>query len=723
MHIIARFKKIYIITIAGFILVACSSENCPVDDVDPNIGGIGHLLVATSPDVTLPGGIVKIAPYTTPGITDKYLADKIFGFPVWKSSHRRYVVNALLMPACGDLKLLPAENASPFDHDFEIATPYYYAVDLEKSGIKTEGTVTTNCVIYRFTFPRSEKSHILFSLAKEASLEIKNDHTIEGYEPARKGRAYFHIEFNKPLQSFGSWQNNKVLTGPGAQSGDSIGVYASFSTNNQDQILVKIGISHQDMNQAIAHLRDEIPDWNFDAVSARARSAWNRSFGTLEVHGGSEKQRTIFHTAFYRLGGAEKLLQRMGLNMENLLEQARAYTTKTREELVPSRFEKKVMFQHRNIPRITDLYLRGYRDFDLEKAYTNMKMEFMETTKLPWRRGPLTELDRFYLEKGYIPALSPHTEECVPAVDPFEKRQSVTITLQAAYESWCLAQMAQALGKEADETFFNKHALDYRNVFNPETGFMSPKTAKGEWIMPFDPIWSGGFGGREYFAEMNSWIYTWYIPHDIQGLIGLMGGKDKFVEKLDALFVEQYGKSDSKGRFLGQFPDQTGLIGQYAHGNEFSRHIPYLYNYAGAPWKTQKRVRQIMDVWYGNGPLGICGDEDSGLMSLWYVFAAIGIQPASIICPNYPAWLISSPIFTRSTLDLGNGRTFVIEAPETSAQNKYIQSAFLNGDSLDKPWIDHEQVKNGGTLVLNLGPKPNKNWGRSADAVPPSFSQ
>jgi hypothetical protein len=189
-----------------------------------------------------------------------------------------------------------------------------------------------------------------------------------------------------------------------------------------------------------------------------------------------------------------------------------------------------------------------------------MKSEFMETTKLPWRKGPLTELDRFYLQNGFIHALPPNAREWVPEVDGFEKRQCVTITLQAAYESWCLAQLAKALAKDADYAFFSGRALDYRKVFNPLTGFMAPKTADAEWLEPFDPTWSGGFGGRDYFAEMNSWTYTWYVPHDIQGLIHLMGGRVRFVEKLDAVFAEQYGRPDAKNLFLGQFPDETGLI-------------------------------------------------------------------------------------------------------------------------------------------------------------------
>jgi predicted alpha-1,2-mannosidase len=309
--------------------------------------------------------------------------------------------------------------------------------------------------------------------------------------------------------------------------------------------------------------------------------------------------------------------------------------------------------------------------------------------------------------------------EWVPEVHKFEKRQSVTVTLQAAYESWCIAQIAKALNKSDDYNFFMKHAHDYQNGFNTETGFMAPKTADGKWIEPFNPKLSGGQGGRDYFAEMNSWIYTWYVTHDIQGLINLMGGREKFNNKLDALFTEQYQKS--KYEFLDQFPDQTGLIGNYAHGNEFSRQIPYLYNYSGLPWKTQKRVRDIMDIWYSPGPLGICGDEDTGLMSHWYICSAMGIYSDPMI-PNYPVWLIGSPIFKKSTIELGNKKSFVIEAKNVSAQNKYVQSATLNGEPLNKTWFEHATLLKGGTLVLTMGPRPNRKWGSAPETAPPSMS-
>jgi predicted alpha-1,2-mannosidase len=378
------------------------------------------------------------------------------------------------------------------------------------------------------------------------------------------------------------------------------------------------------------------------------------------------------------------------------------------------------MFQKTNLVMIADMYLRGIRNFDVEKAYANMKEEFMGATKLPWRKGPATQLDSFYIKNGFFPAIPPDKKEWVPQVHPFEKRQSVTVTLQAAYESWCVAQVAKGLGKTDDYEYFMKHAHDYQNVFNKQTGFMSPKTEDGNWITPFNPKLSGGQGGRDYFAEMNSWIYTWYVSHDIQGLINLMGGRDNFNNKLDALYTEQY--QTSKYTFLDQFPDQTGLIGNYAQGNEFSRQIPYLHDYSCAPWKTQRRVREIMDVWYGAGPLGICGDEDTGLMSHWYVCSAMGIYSDPMI-PNYPVWLIGSPIFKKSTIDLGNKKTFVIEAKNVSAQNKYVQSATLNGEPLNRTWFEHSTLVKGGTLVLIMGPRPNKQWGSSPESVPPSMSK
>jgi len=335
---------------------------------------------------------------------------------------------------------------------------------------------------------------------------------------------------------------------------------------------------------------------------------------------------------------------------------------------------------------------------------------------LPWRRGPLTSLDHVYFDKGFFPALLPGESETVPEVTP-EKRQAVSVTLENSYDNWCVAQLAKALGKQSDAAYFGKLADSYRNVFNTSIGFMAPKSADGKWITSFDPKLGGGQGGRDYFTEVDSWIYTFNVQHDPSGLIELFGGRDAFNAKLDRLFVEQYGTS--KFSFLGQFPDATGLVGLYAQGNEPSFHIPYLYDFSGQPWKTQRRVRQLMDVWYGDGPLGIPGDDDGGATSSWYVLSAIGFYP---VCPGVPAYEIGSPIFAKTALRLGNGKLFTIVANHVSDRNKYIQSAQLNGKPLDRPWFPHSALANGGSLVLEMGDKPNTKWGSGQQDAPPSTS-
>ncbi len=730
------------------LLVGCnnvqqsSEKKSLVDYVNPNIGGIGHLLVATDPVVRLPQGGIQLASNPWPEIYDRYLADKVFSFAL--RDVVRYgttTIPSWIMATTGKVEVVPSKMASNYDHDFETVTPYYSKLLLEDYGVNVEYTVTEQVSYYRFTFPESSDSHIL--LGSNAKFSILDDTTVEGEEAVGKRTYYFYAKFNKPFKSFGSWKNEDIFPQSKTANGDNVGVlvtstaasdalpyaqtrwsnnvgaFANYVTTKDEQIEVKIGVSGESMEDARQNLEKEISGWNFETIKNNAKETWNKSLALFEVEGGTDAQRKIFYTGIYFSIGGERLLNRMILREKELIERAQKYAALSKSDLYPPTSSQGGMFQHNNIVFNTAYYLRGGRDFDIEKAYENMKIEFMESTKLPWRKGPATVLDKFYLENGFFPALPLNTKEWVPEVHPHERRQSVTVTLQAAYESWCIAQIAKALGKTDDYNYFIKHAHDYQNVFNTRTNFVSPKTEDGKWIVPFNPVLSGGQGGRDYFAELNSWIYTWYVSHDIQGLINLMGGRDNFTNKLDSLFVEQY--QTSKYHFLSQFPDQTGLIGNYAHGNEFTRQIPYLYNYSGAPWKTQKRVREIMDVWYGTGPLGICGDEDTGLMSHWYICSAMGIYSDPMI-PNYPIWLIGSPIFKKSTITLDGNKTFVIEANNVSAQNKYVQSAFLNGEPLNKPWFEHSVLAKGGTLILNMGPRPNKQWGSSPDAAPPSMS-
>jgi len=315
-------------------------------------------------------------------------------------------------------------------------------------------------------------------------------------------------------------------------------------------------------------------------------------------------------------------------------------------------------------------------------------------------------LDSFYQKNGWYPALPEDSAETVPGVNDFEKRQAVSVTLEHSFDDWCLAQLAKALGKNEDYAYFQKRSKNYRNVFNPSNGFMSPKMANGKWIEPFDPQLSGGVGSRAYFTENNAWTWNFSVAQDIPDLINLLGGKEAFVSKLDALFNEP--THISKWQFMGKFPDSTGLNGQFVAGNEPSLHIPYLYNYAGQPWKTQRRIREIMDMWFDDRPIGIPGDEDGGGLCSWYVFSAMGFFP---VTPGSGIYAIGSPFFNSVKIQQPNGKTFQVLAESCSKKNKYINSATLNGKSLNTPFITHADIVKGGKLHLVMTDKPNKNWG------------
>ena len=743
--------------------IACAApaqqQKPPVDYVSPNIGGIGQLLTATVPYVQTPYGMARLAPVTTPGITDRFLADKIYGFPAGP---------ALLMASVGDTSTKRESYASDFDHDSETTTPYYYSANLETWGIRAEYTATQSAAYYRFTFPRSRHAHLILSTLKDAEIEVVGSHTVEG--SARVGgtvsqirnetgttREYFYAEFSRPFGEGLTWQG-KTISSLAKQAGDEIGFVSDMATTAGEQIEVRIGISYMSEEQARKNLKREIPGWTFDRVKAETRAEWNTALGGISTVGGSERQRTILYTALYRSLGRMTDITEDGkyfsgydhsvhdaeghdfyvddglwdtyrslhplqllLDPRRQQDMIRSYLRMEEQSAMLPSFpsvagEQAVMIGHHAAALFLDTYEKGYRDFDVERAYAAVRKAATETTMIPWGRGPRTELDRAYFSNGFFPALDRGEKETIAEVGG-ERRQAVSVTLEAAYDDWCVAELAKALGKKEDAAYFGKLAQNYRNVFNPEIGFMAPKDKDGKWIPDLDTKLDGGQGGRDYFTEVNTWIYTFSVQHDVAGLIELMGGRDAFNATLDRLFVEQYGTS--KWHFLDQFPDATGLVGLYAQGNEPSFHIPYLYDFSGQPWKTQRRVRQLMDVWYTDGPLGIPGDDDGGATSSWYVLSAIGIYP---VCPGSPVYEIGSPIFARSTVRLGNGKLFTIVADHVSARNKYIQSAQLNGNALDRAWFAHKEMANGGTLTLEMGAKPNLQWGSRPEDAPPSMT-
>jgi predicted alpha-1,2-mannosidase len=358
-----------------------------------------------------------------------------------------------------------------------------------------------------------------------------------------------------------------------------------------------------------------------------------------------------------------------------------------------------------------DAWRKGLRHIDIQGAYEGMRKNATDATLLPWRNGPATSLDDFYRSKGYFPALRPGEKETVAEVHPFEKRQAVAVTLGASFDDWALSQLAKDLGKTADAQTFSPRARNYLNLWDSQKGFFFPKDDKGDWI-DIDPAFDGGPGGRDYYDENNGWTYLWQVQEDIPGLIGLMGGRQAFVSRLDQLFREGLGRS--KQEFWNKFPDATGLVGQFSMANEPSFHIPYLYNYAGAPWKTQQMVRLLLSTWFPDNIFGIPGDEDGGGMSAFVVFSSMGFYP---VTPGLPVYTIGSPVFSRVTITLDNGKRFTLIAHNCSGVNKYIQSARINGVALTSPWFTHKQLMDGGTIELQMGPKPNKQWGADA-AIP-----
>lgn len=754
-------RTTFAIFIVSFIALASSCVYSPpkepVDYVNPNIGTIGHLLVAMASMVQLPHGMVQIGQNPYPPLADRYLADRISGFSVRALPKYTTKPFSWIMATTGAPRINPNDYASGFDHDFEKVTPYYSWILLEDYDIEAAMTVTQHSSFYKFKYPKSSESNILMN--NNQCVRVVGNNCIESVEAVDSTQtAYYYAIFSKPFRSYVTWKDS-LISQDVKQEGLDIGALVTFDTSQDEEIMVKIGVSFIDMEQAKRNLEMEIPAWDFDKVKNDGREIWNNALGKIKIEGGTDKQKTIFYSALYRVMLGSQTLDRseygryysrldkqvhdteghafyqVGSNWGShhslfplvlLLEPEiqndimRSYIRMQDEGdwLVNSGGYRNMIGRH-EVATITDTYMKGFRDFDIEKAYEAMKRNSKEATMLSRHIGKdwrLNELDKVYLEKGFYPAKPSDQPEWVKEVG--FGRQSVALTLENCYDDWCMSILAKELGKEDDYQYYLNRAYNYRNVFDTKSGFMRPKTADGKWIEPFDPIWSGGQGGRDFYTENNGWNYTWYVLHDPQGLINLMGGQEPFVAKLQQMFetnVPLYKKYD----FLKQYPDMTGWIGMYSHGNEITWHIPYLYNYAGKPWMTQRRIRQILDLWYGDGPLGFCGDEDYGEMSSWYILSAMGFYT---VAPGRPVYDIGSPLFEKSTIDIGDGKKFTIECRNISAQNKYIQSASMNGKELNRAWFTHEELMQGGTLLLNMGPRPNKKWATDIENLPVSLT-
>jgi len=726
---------------------SCRQEKA-VNYVDPNIGGISVLLTTKRPTVHRPNSMVRVFPVTKPGLGDRYLSDRIYGFAINMPAYRMDHVTEL-MPLSGKLKTDRNDVASLYDHDMEEVHPWYHLVNLEDYDIISEWTTTERCVLYRFRFNVDTSDFVLFRSNGKAAFKIINQAAIQGWEEFENMRQYFYAEFSAPFENSGTWNLNGIVEKTREQEGTGIGAWVQVPSSSK-KAEVRIGISYISEEQARKNLKNETENRSFEEIKNESRKIWKRALNRIQVEGGTEREKRIFYSSFYRayermvnisedgkyFSGYDRMVHNdegqpfyvddwlwdtfrsqhplfmiLDPDMQDNMVQSyvRIFEQSGWMPGFPQVYgDAPAMIGFHAAPLIWNTYLEGARKFDVEKAYEGLKKNAMKGTMLPWRNGPMCELDSFYQVHGWYPALPQDSAETVKMVHGFEKRQSVAVTLEHSYDDWCLAQLAKGLGKDADYNLFMKRSGNFRNVFNPSTGFMAPRMADGSWIEPFNPQLSGGVGSRSYFAENNAWIWRFNVMHDIPGLVKMMGGEKAFARQLDALFNQP--TEVSKWQFMGQFPDASGLHGMFPAGNEPSFHVPYLYDYAGMPWMTQRRIREIMEIWFDDDPIGLPGDEDGGALCSWYVFSAMGFYP---VTPGSGKYAIGSPIFNKITIRLPGGRTFIIKARNCSKENKYIRSAKLNGRNLNSPFISHEDVMAGGMLVLNMDQKPNKEWGVS----------
>jgi len=657
----------------------------------------------------------------------------------------------LFMPTTGDVKTVPGEADKPrsgyrsrFSHDQESAKPGYYQVRLQDYNINAEVTSTEHAGFHRYTFPANTRSHLVIdlnhSLNKKrnywsckiigAELRMVDNKTIEGYRIltgwAKLRKIYFRAEFSRPITSHQMLNGSHVYNNEPIVNGTNIKSVLNFDGNDNQPLLVKVGLSPVSVENARMNLDQEISGWDFDKVAKEAEDKWEQELEKIHIEG-SKEQKQIFYTGLYHaftqpnnmadVNGEyqasdftiRKADDKKHYSTFSLWDTYRAahplYTLIQPErtaDFINSMFrqydtygylpiwqlwgdENYCMIGNHAIPVIVDAALKGLKGFDINKAYEAVKGSSVRTH--PGSPFDLWNKYQFMPEN--------------------KQSQSVSITLEMAYDDWCVAQLAKKLNKTEDYDYFMKRSQYYKNLYDTETGFFRAKNDDGKWVSPFNPLQYGGNGGNPY-TEGNAWQYFWYVPQDVNGLIKLVGGDKAFTEKLDKFFTLK----DLPGEVNG---NASGFIGQYAHGNEPSHHAAYLYNYAGQPWKTQAYVAQVLNELYNNSSSGYSGNEDCGQMSSWYIFSAMGFYPVN---PANSVYAIGSPVLPKAVIHLSEGRDFTVVTKNPSKKNVYIQSVKLNGKSYNKTYITHQDIVKGGRLEFTMGPQPNKKWGVSTGARP-----
>ncbi len=748
--------------------------------VDPFIGTqeMGH----TFPGATVPFGMVQLSPETDtiPYSVDghyngevyrycagyQYTDPTIVGFAHTHFSGTGHsdLGDFLIMPTTGKLQLNPGTADNPesgyrsrFSHDKEMASPGSYKVLLQDYDITAELTTTTHTGFHQYSFPATDTAHIILDMNYNiynydgkviwASVRVENDTLVTGYRItrgwARNRYLYFAMSFSKPIQDYGMKSDEKLVykgfwrkfdetrNFPQMEARNMVN-YFNFDVSEGEPVKIKFALSAVSTEGALRNMQAEIPGWDFAKTRVEAQQAWENELEKVQVQAAPEKL-VAFYTSMYHAfinpityndvdgqyrGLDQNINQADGFTdytvfslwdtyralhpLFTILQPQRAndmvesmikHYEQSVHHLLPvwSHFnnENWCMIGYHAVPVIVDAYMKGLRDYDVDKAFKAV----IESSRHESYDGIGD-----YIKYGYA---------------PFDKvGSSASLTLEYAYDDWTIAKFAQAFGKDKEAGEYMKRAQSYKNLFDPEVGFIRAKNADGSWKADFNPLKTTGEG----YIEGNAWNYSFYEPQDVVGYISLIGGENKFISRLDSLFEmhlpdEFFEESEDI--------DRVGIIGGYVQGNEPSHHVPYLYAWTSAPWKTAEKIHHIINTKYNPKPDGLCGNDDCGQMSAWYIFSSLGFYP---VCPGSNQYIIGSPCVKEAIIEVGDGKKFTVAANRLTDKNIYIQSVSLNGKPYDKTYITHEDLMAGGELVFNMASKPNKKWGTAEGSKPYSIS-
>ena len=713
-----------------------------VDAIDPMIGTITvrypgdfYGLGKTYPGAAAPLGIVQISPDTITGGDNapgyNYLQDSIEGFSLCHLSGTGWygeMGNFQVMPTIGPLEVDRDKNRSPFSHDREEASVGYYSVHLDRYQIRTELTASLHAGIFRFTFPESKQSRIQVDLARRIGMkdrwlknsrqctEIVDAQTIQGWMdcPNTDGgwgqgaggvsyRLFFYGRLSKPLENFGVWDKSEVTQHVSEFEGINTGFFGEFQTAAGEQVLMKVGISYVDMEGAKANLEAEIPDWDFERVRDACRDQWRQVLDLVRFEGGQEKDRTVMATALYH----------SFLDPRSIVDADGRYRAANGEIRRAEEFQFRTIFSGWDAFRSHFPLLTIIRP-DIINDEINSWIELAEDTGNDY----LPRWEMLHSYSGCMlgnPAVSVILDAyqkgirnydvqrayqlCANSVEKFGNHprgftpDSLSHTVEYAYTDWCAGRLAEMLGKSTESDKYYRRSVAYKNLWDPDIQWMRAKDEQGNWT-----AWTKKTDYGQGCIESNPFQQAWFVPHDVQGLVNLMGA-DLFAAELESFFDEA--------------PDDLQWNNYYNHPNEPCHHVAFLFNYIGKPWLTQKWSRKVCDVAYGTGPYGLCGNEDVGQLSAWYVLSAIGLHP---VCPGDGLYQLTSPVFDEITIQLDpdyyTGKTFRVVAHDNSPRNVYIQSAKLNGELLKRSWLEHKELVAGGVLEFQMGPAPNRDWGK-----------